>query len=86
MGVSYQKIVELAEEVNAIVPGVVDTRNIVPTGKILKAPEQRALKSKRRELERGSLGRTKKNQSATLTQNAANHNKEREIQDGQPIR
>lgn len=52
MGVSYQRIVELAEEVNAIVPGVVDTRNIVPTGKILKAPEQRALKSKRRELEK----------------------------------
>lgn len=52
MGVSYQKSVELAEEVNAIVPGVWDMNAMIPTGKILRAPEQRALKSKRRELEK----------------------------------
>jgi len=51
MGVSYQRSVELAEELNAIVPGVWNMRSMMATeGKILTTSERSALKAKRREL------------------------------------
>lgn len=51
MGVSYQKSLELSEELNAIVPGVWNMRLLSPTrGKLLTTSERKALKDKRRDL------------------------------------